>query len=85
MSKIFNPASSFNGKVMQNDMYSAVIDGEIIRDIPAQPIYIDNYAELALLVDEPAGAIAITYGLGAMYHKLPDGTWLTVYDSAPAH
>lgn len=66
-----NPAM----KSLQWGMHDAIIDGEIVRDLPSKMVYVSEESELTNFADMPPGTIAATYGFTSMWQLTPDGTW----------
>ena len=59
-------------------MHDAIINGEIVRDIPSKMIYVEQQSDLANFSDALPGTIAATYGFGSMWQMKPDGTWASM-------
>lgn len=62
-------------KSLQWGMHDAIVDGEIVRDIPDKIVYVTAQSELANFAGEQPGTIAALYGFGTMWQLKPDGTW----------
>lgn len=82
MEKSFNPSRPFNMKTLQNDMYDTVVDGVIVRDVPARIAYVANETERDLFSDQQAGMFVATYGITKLWQLKPDGTWATIYEQS---
>lgn len=66
-------------KALTTGMHDALIDGEVIKDIPSRVVFVTSESELSAIVDEePVGTIAIQYGFANMWQLKPDGQWATV-------
>ena len=59
-------------------MHDAIIDGQIVRDIPSRMIFVNAQSELSNFADALPGTMAATYGFGKMWQMKPDGTWATI-------
>lgn len=59
-------------------MHDAIIDGQIVRDIPSRMIFVNAQSELVNFADALPGTMAATYGFGQMWQMKPDGTWATI-------
>lgn len=59
-------------------MHDAIINGEIVRDIPSKMIYVSSQDELSNFSDALPGTIAAQYGFGSMWQMKPDGTWASM-------
>ena len=59
-------------------MHDAIIDGQIVRDIPSRMIFVTAQSELSNFADAFPGTMAATYGFGQMWQMKPDGTWATI-------
>ena len=59
-------------------MHDAIIDGQIVRDIPSRMIYVNAQSELVNFSDALPGTMAATYGFSQMWQMKPDGTWATI-------
>ncbi len=58
--------------------HHAVINNEVVRNIPSGFAYVTSQSELSLYADEYPGFIVAQYGFGKMWQKKPDGTWATI-------
>lgn len=64
-------------KVAQFGMHSAMINGEIVHNIPSYVVYVANQSELSSWTNEvPVGTFAVTYGGANAWQLKPDGTWV---------
>lgn len=70
--------SNDNLKSLQWGMHDAIVNGEIVRDVPSKMVYVTQQSELSNFSDAPVGTIAATYGFTAMWQKKPDGTWASM-------
>ena len=50
-------------------------DGVITRNVREHTVYVNDENDLDAFDAEPAGTVAVQYGMGAMWQKKPDGTW----------
>ena len=66
-------------KVIQKSAHSAIIDGDIVNDIPDETVYVTEESELTNFANKPVGTFAMTYGLTAMWQKKPNGSWENVF------
>lgn len=57
-------------------MHDAVVDGEVLRDLPSKMVYVTDADELAAFAGDPPGTIAALYGFSKLWQLQPDGTWL---------
>lgn len=69
-------ATNENIKRLNWGMHDAVIDGEVVCDLPQKVAYVTDETELDAFAGMPVGSIAIQYGFTAMWQKKADGTWL---------
>lgn len=58
--------------------HDAVINGEVVHNIPSKMIYVEQESDLSNFSDALPGTIAATYGFGSMWQMKPDGTWATM-------
>lgn len=58
--------------------HDAVINGEVVRNIPSKMIYVRNQAELSNFADALPGTIAAQYGFGSMWQMDPSGNWVEI-------
>lgn len=65
-------------KSLQWGMHDAIVNGEIVRDIPDKMVYVSSQSELANFSGEQPGTIAALYGFGTMWQLKPDGTWVSM-------
>ena len=57
-------------------MHDAVINGEMKFNIVSRVVFVSSENELAIVTDEePAGTMAIQFGLKKMWQLKPDKTW----------
>jgi hypothetical protein len=64
-------------KSTQYGMHDALINGEIVRDIPSKLVYVNSENDLAALTDaEPVGTFAVTFGGEHVWQLTPAGTWV---------
>lgn len=62
-------------KQLQWGMHDAIIDGEIVHDIPSKVVYVSSQSELSNFADALPGTIAIQYGLVNIWQLKPNGSW----------
>ena len=75
-----------NEKIISNNrlkslnwgMHDAIVNGEIVRDIPSKMIYVEQQSDLSNFSDALPGTIAAIYGGGQMWQMKPDGTWVSM-------
>lgn len=66
-------------RVIQDGTHSAVINGEIVHNIPSKMVYISDESELDLFTDEmPVGTYAATYGGANVWQLNAAGVWVEV-------
>ena len=63
-------------KILESGMTDAVIDGVLVRDIPARAVLVTAESDLANLPSYPAGTLAYTAGFAAMWQLSAAGTWV---------
>lgn len=59
-------------------VYDAIIDGELIREIPCRAVMVTAESDLANLPDYQPGTLAFTAGFATMWQKDAEGTWQEV-------
>ena len=68
-------------KVLNIGMHDALIDGNVVHDIPTRLVFVSDENELDSLTDcEPVGTIAVQYGFGSMWQLTPDATWEPMWE-----
>lgn len=65
-------------KLLEVGMMDAVVDGVLIRDIPAKAVLVTAQSDLANLPVYPAGTVAYTAGFKAMWQLAASGSWVEV-------
>lgn len=66
-------------KTLTTGMHDALIDGEVVKDIPSRVVFVTSQSELSAIAnEEPVGTIAIQYGFVNMWQLKPDGQWAAV-------
>lgn len=68
-------------KGLEWGMHDAVVDGELVRDIPTRMIFVTNSTERDALENLAAGTFVAVYGLGTIWQRKADGTWATVKEA----
>lgn len=67
-------------KVITLDTHCAIIDGDVVHDIPTRLVFVQSESELANFTDkEPAGTMAAKYGFANMWQLKPDKTWESLW------
>lgn len=59
-------------------MHDAIVDGELVHDIPTRLVFVASQTERNALENILAGTFVATYGLGNIWQKKGDGTWATI-------
>ena len=66
-------------KQLQWGMHTAIINGEIVRDIPSELILVKNTTERNQFTNTAhIGTIAATYGFGSMWQLNSDRQWVNM-------
>lgn len=65
-------------KVMSAGMNDVVIDGVLIKDMPAPSVLVTAQTDLANLPAYPPGTIAYTAGFKAMWQLDASGGWVSI-------
>lgn len=66
-------------KGLQWGMHDAVIDGDIVSDIPSKMVYVSSQSQLSRFTNVvPVGTIAATYGFGSMWQLNASKQWVSV-------
>lgn len=66
-------------KNLQWGMHDAVIDGEVVQDIPSKMVYVTSQSQLSKYTNiVPVGTIAATYGLGSMWQLNASLQWVSM-------
>lgn len=65
-------------KGLEWGMHDAVVNGELVRDIPTRLIFVADSTERDLLPDIFSGTFVATYGLSHVWQRKGDGTWATI-------
>ena len=65
-------------KGLEWGMHDAVVNGELVRDIPTRMIFVANSTERDALTNVAAGTFVATYGLEHIWQRKGDGTWATI-------
>ena len=66
-------------KSLQWGMHDAVIDGEIVRDIPSKMVYVSSQSQLSKYTNNvPVGTIAATYGFGSLWQLNASRQWVSM-------
>lgn len=58
--------------------HGALVDGEVVHNIPDHSVYVTSESDLASLTDLPAGTFAIQYGFSHVWQLTPSGAWVEV-------
>ena len=67
-----------SNKRLTRGMYDAVINGVLLRDIPAKMVYVSSESQLAALTGYRAGTIAATFGFTHMWQLDTSGEWISM-------
>lgn len=66
-------------KRLQWGMHDAVINNEVVEDIPSKMIYVSSQSQLSKFTNTvPIGSIAATYGFGSMWQLNASRQWVSV-------
>lgn len=66
-------------KVLNIGMHDALIDGDVVKDIPTRLVFVADENELDEFTDiEPIGTVAAQYGFSNLWQLTPDGTWESI-------
>lgn len=66
-------------KGLQWGMHDAIINGDIVHDIPSTMIYVKNQTERdAFTQISPVGTICAVYGFGTMWQLNSDREWVSM-------
>ena len=58
--------------------HGALVNGEIVHNIPDHSVYVTGENDLATLTDLPVGTFAIQYGFSHVWQLDPTGTWIEI-------
>lgn len=63
-------------KVLTIGTHDALIDGDLIKDIPTRIAFVSSESELSAFTnEEPIGTIAALYGLSKLWQLTPAREW----------
>ena len=66
-------------KGLQWGMHDAVINGEVVKDIPSKMVFVTNQSQLSQFTNiEPVGTIAATYGGGSLWQLNASRQWVSM-------
>lgn len=66
-------------KGLQWGMHDAIVNGEVVRDIPSKMVFVTNQSQLSQFTQiEPVGTIAATYGCGSMWQLNASRQWVSL-------
>lgn len=66
-------------KSLQWGMHDAVIDNEIVRDIPSKMVFVSSQSQLSKFTNNvPVGTIAATYGFGSLWQLNASRQWVSM-------
>lgn len=66
-------------KSLQWGMHDAIVDGDIVHDIPSKMVYVKDTTERDRFTNiVPIGTIAAVYGFGSMWHLNSDRQWVSM-------
>ena len=66
-------------KGLQWGMHDAVIDGDVVQDIPSKMVFVANQSQLSRFTNtHPVGTIAATYGFGSMWQLNASRQWVSL-------
>lgn len=68
-------------KTLQWGMHDAVVNGELVRDIPTRLVFVADSTERDALENVLPGQFVATYGMGYVWQKKGDGTWAAVKEA----
>lgn len=69
---------SMRYNVLSAGLHDAVLDGDLIQDIPSKTIYVNGVEERDSLPDIMPGTFVATYGLETIWQYKGGGEWATV-------
>lgn len=66
-------------KNLQWGMHDAVIDGEVVQDIPSKMVFVTSQSQLSKFTNiVPVGTLAATYGFGSMWQLNASRQWVSM-------
>lgn len=66
-------------KSLQWGMHDAVIDGEVVQDIPSKMVFVTSQSQLSKFTNiVPVGTLAATYGFGSMWQLNASRQWVSM-------
>ena len=71
--------SNNSAKIIQSGKHDAIINGDIVHDIPSAMIYVKDQTERdAFTQISPVGTICAVYGFGTMWQLNSDREWVSM-------